>query len=179
MKINNLIFIKSIENILSSNLFLILILFILFFLGITFIRKIIYKISADFKILTHELKREIQSSVQSKFIQLSPEAEVLIQLSIDVWRLEKKIHEVKKQLSDKEKQSFDFSMERIKKQLSKFDIDVKDFTNEKYYEGSNLDVISVVKHKSIKEPVIKETIEPAVLVKGQLVKKAKVILLTN
>ncbi len=179
MKININIISKFIESILSNNLFLLIVFILLFIIGITYIKKLINKISLELKSSSHDIKEEIKTSVQSKFIQLSPETEVLIQLSIDFWRLERKIFGAKKKLTDKEKQSFDFSTSRIKNQLSKFDIEIKDYTQEKYYEGLNVDVISAEKHKTIKEPVIKETIEPAIIVKGQLVKRAKVILFTN
>jgi SepF-like predicted cell division protein (DUF552 family) len=41
----------------------------------------------------------------------------------------------------------------------------------------NLDILSIEKDPSISESVIKETHEPAVLHKGQVVKKAKVVVL--
>jgi preprotein translocase subunit YajC len=176
MKIN-ISWLPFAQNIFSNNLlYLFLILFFLLILYIS-LRRSNNKINKKLKDLTSELKKEIQTSVQSKFIQLSPEAEVLIQIAIDNWRLNKKIVDISKNLSEKEKQSLTFSLDRISKHIAKFDIQVKDYTNEKYYEGLNVDVISVEKHKhSSKESIIKETIEPGVTIKGLLVKKAKVII---
>lgn len=166
------------QNIFSNNLlYLFLILLFLLILYVS-LRSSNNKINKKLKDLTSELKKEIQTSVQSKFVQLSPEAEVLIQIAIDNWRLNKKIVDIAKNLSEKEKQSLTFSLDRINKHIAKFDIEVKDYTNEKYYEGLNVDVISVEKHKQpSSESIIKETIEPGVTIKGLLVKKAKVIVL--
>lgn len=168
------------QNIFSNNfLYLSLILLLLLILYVS-LRRSSNKINKKLKELTSELKKEIQTSVQSKFVQLSPEAEVLIQLAIDHWRLNKKIVDISKSLSEKEKQSLTFSLDRINKHIAKFDIEIKDYTNEKYYEGLNVDVISVEKHDhTSKESIIKDTIDPGVTVKGLLVKKAKVIVLAE
>ena len=50
---------------------------------------------------------------------------------------------------------------------------------QKYNEGLNLDVLNVEKDASVTVPTVKETVEPTVLHKGQVVKKAKIILLSN
>jgi hypothetical protein len=65
----------------------------------------------------------------------------------------------------------------MKRFLDKNDIDVIDYTNKKYNEGLNLDVLAVEKDSNLKEAIIKETHEPAITLKGKIVKKAKVILL--
>ena len=54
-----------------------------------------------------------------------------------------------------------------------------DYTNQKFNDGLNLDILSVEKDPSLPAPIVKETIEPTILVKGQVVRKAKIILLTN
>lgn len=179
MKININIIAKLFYNVFTNNYFLIFVILILFLSLIILIIKLINRVLNNLKIFSQDIKKEIQNSVMTKLIQFSPEVDLLIQLSIDNWRMAKKIKEVEKKLSNKEKLSLNFSMERIEKQLGKFDIEIKDYTNERYYEGLNLDIISSEKHKSIKEPIIKDTIEPAIIVKGQLVKRAKVIILIN
>ena len=54
-----------------------------------------------------------------------------------------------------------------------------DYKNQKYNEGFNIDVLSVEKDEKVLVPTISETIEPSITVKGQLVRKAKVILIKN
>jgi hypothetical protein len=170
---------KLFYDVIANNYFLIFVLTLLFLGLVILLIRLVNKVLNNIKISHEDIKKEIQNSVMTKLIQFSPEVDLLIQLSIDNWRLAKKIKEVERKLSNKEKQTLNFSMERIEKQLGKFDIEIKDYTNERYYEGLNLDVISIEKNKSIKEAIIKDTTEPAVIVKGQLVKKAKVIILTN
>ena len=66
-----------------------------------------------------------------------------------------------------------------KKYLEKYDVSVISYTNQKYNEGLNLDILSIESDSNIFEPTIKETVEPTVMCKGQIIKKAKVILLKN
>lgn len=179
MKINNN-FPSLSHYILSNDFFLLLLILLVFlFLFVMYrgIRKYNNLITIKLGELSTEITKEIKSSVQSKFVQLSPEADVLIQIAIDHWRLNKKVVDNVKSLSEKEKQTLQFSLERIKTNLSKFDIEIKDYTNEKYYEGLNVDIISVEKHKhSSDNPIILDTIDPGVIIKGMLVKKAKVVI---
>jgi len=171
---------RLIENVFSSDLFLIFIFALLLTVCVIYFKRILNRILITINSQSYNLKKEIQTSVQTKFIQLSPEADVLIQLAVDYWRLNKKINSISKNLTEKEKQSLSFTLDRIKKHIDRFDIEIKDYTNEKYYEGLNVEVISVVKHKKpLKDSLIKDTIEPAIIIKGLLVKKAKVIVLTN
>ena len=71
------------------------------------------------------------------------------------------------------------SIQKLKRYLEKYDVEILDYKNQKFNEGLNLDVLSVEKDSSIQEPQIKETIEPTIMLKGQVIRKAKVILLTK
>ncbi len=68
---------------------------------------------------------------------------------------------------------------RSELEREKYDIEIRDYTNQKFNEGLNLDILSVEKDPAIAEPMVKETVEPTILCKGQVVKKAKIILLSN
>jgi hypothetical protein len=67
----------------------------------------------------------------------------------------------------------------LKKYISNYDVEIVDYTNQKFNDGLNLDVLSVEKDPAVASPTVKETVEPTILVKGQVVKKAKIILLSN
>jgi hypothetical protein len=69
------------------------------------------------------------------------------------------------------------SIQKIKRYLDKNDIEIVDHTNQKFNEGRNLDVLAVEKSLDISESIIKETKEPTILHKNQVVHKAKVIIL--
>lgn len=123
------------------------------------------------------LHKHISDSVQSKFIDVSPSTQSLVEAAIEVWRLEKRISKVSKDLSEDQNKAFENSITKLNRFLDKNDITVADYTDQKYNEGLNLDVLSIDKDKNVTESIIKETHEPAVFHKGQLIKKAKVVVL--
>lgn len=129
--------------------------------------------SKHFKLLNNT----IRDSVQSKFIDLSPSSASLIELAVEVWRLEKRLAKAAERLTDDQNKAFENSIAKLRRFLDKNDITFTDYTDQKYNEGLNLDILSIEKDPSISESVIKETHEPAVLHKGQVLKKAKVVVL--
>jgi hypothetical protein len=121
--------------------------------------------------------QNINDSVKSQFINLSPSSQSLVELAVEIWRLEKRLQKSAESLSDDQNKAFQNSIVKMKRYLEKNDIDVVDYTDNKYNEGLNVETLSIEKDSSIAESVIKETHEPAVLHKGQVVKKAKVVVL--
>lgn len=137
------------------------------------------KISSQIHDVYKQLKYEIRTSVQSKFIELSVAMQDLVELAVEIWRMEQRINKASSSFSENHKKGITSSMEKIKRHLNKYDIEVRDYTGQKYNEGLNLDILSVEQDSTTAEPLIKETVEPAVMCKGQLIKKAKVIVLRN
>lgn len=126
------------------------------------------------------LKEEIQASVQTKFLEASLEAKDLMDLAVEVWRIDQKLSKAVGKLGENQSKSLENSMNKIKKFIERYDLEVRDYTGQKYNSGlSAIDVLSVEKDSSISEDTVKETVEPAILLKGQIVKKAKVILLSK
>ncbi len=123
------------------------------------------------------LHKHISDAVQSKFIEITPSAQSMVEAAIEIWRLEKRIAKVSGDLSEDQNKAFENSMTKLKRFLEKNDITVTDYTDQKYNEGLNLDVLNIEKDDNVTESIIKETHEPAVFHKGQLVKKAKVVVL--
>lgn len=123
------------------------------------------------------LHKHISDSVQSNFIDISPTTQSLIEAAIEIWRLEKRISKVSKDLTEDQNKAFENSVSKLNRFLDKNDITFADYTDQKYNEGLNLDVLSIEKDKDTAESIIKETHEPAVFLKGQLIKKAKVVVL--
>lgn len=123
------------------------------------------------------LSRRIYDSVQTKFIEITPSAQNLVDVAVEVWRLERRISKSSKDLSDDQNKAFENSISKLKRFLDKNDITFVDYTDQKYNEGLNLDILNIEKDTNVKESVIKETHEPAVFHKGQLIKKAKVVIL--
>lgn len=132
------------------------------------------------KVLTRNfllLNKQIKDSVQTKFIDISPSTQNIVEVAIEVWRLEKRLNKATSELSDDQNKAFENSISKLKRFLDKNDITFTDYTDQKYNEGLNLDVLNIEKDNSVTESVIKETHEPAVFHKGQLIKKAKVVVL--
>ncbi|HEY4963401.1 MAG TPA: hypothetical protein VIH90_01765 [Candidatus Saccharimonadales bacterium] len=124
-----------------------------------------------------QLNKNIKNTVEPKFLDLSPSTSSLVELAIEVWRVEKRLAKAAESLTDDQNKAFENSTAKLRRFLDKNDITFTDYTDQKYNEGLNLDILSIEKDPSITESVIKETHEPAVLHKGQVVKKAKVVVL--
>ena len=126
------------------------------------------------------LKDEIKASVQTKFLAVSPNVKDLVEIANEIWRMESRINKSKESFGEDLHRVLLNSFQRIKRLLEKNDLEVRDYTGQKYNSGlSGVDVISVEKDKKAKEEIIKETVEPSILLKGQIVKKAKVIIISN
>lgn len=123
------------------------------------------------------LSRRIHDSVQTKFLELTPTTSSLVELAIEVWRIEKRLAKAESSLNEDQNKAFGNSIAKLHRYLDKNDITIADYTDQKYNEGLNLDILSIEKDSSITESIIKETHEPAVMHKGQLIKKAKVVVL--
>jgi hypothetical protein len=121
------------------------------------------------------LQKQINTSVVPKSLTLSPGAESLSELAVELWRLEKRLTKAGEKLSEDENKAFQNSLVKLRRYLEKNDIAVIDYTGQNYNEGLNLDILSMEKAPDIKQSIIHETHEPAVTHKGILIKKAKVI----
>lgn len=125
-----------------------------------------------------ETRKDIESAVTPKFIDVSPQLKDLIELTIEIWRLENRINK-NLNIQDSQKEILKNSIQKVKRYLEKNDIEALDYTGKKFNEGRNLEILAVEKDPTIKEPIIKETKEPTVMCKGQVVRNGKVIILTN
>lgn len=122
------------------------------------------------------INKQIKDSVQTRFIELAPSTKSLIDVAVEVWRLEKRTTKVVDKLSEDQNKAFENTVNKLKRFLDKNDLTYEDYTDQKYNEGLNFEVLSIEKNDSINESIVKETHEPAVFHKGQLIKKAKVVI---
>jgi hypothetical protein len=122
------------------------------------------------------LRREIRESVEPNFIKIEPSAESLANLAVEVWRLSKKLEEAKSSLSDDLNQKMQNSVTKFERFLAKHDLEVKEYTGQKYNPGMNLDILNTEKNPGSEQSIISQTHEPAVMHLGTLIKKAKVII---
>jgi len=107
---------------------------------------------------------------------ITPSTQDMVDLAIELWRLENKLTKVKDKLSDDENKALNNSLDRIKRFLSKNDLEVIDYTGQNYNKNMVVDVLHTDKDPSLKHNIIFQTHEPAVLHLGKLYRKAKVII---
>ncbi|MCX6757237.1 MAG: hypothetical protein NTW35_03815 [Candidatus Nomurabacteria bacterium] len=132
-----------------------------------------------FEELHKKIREDIKFAISPKFIELSMGVNELVDLAVEIWRIEQRIIKVTDILPENQKKGLENSISKLKRYISNYDIEVIEYTNQKFNDGLNLDILSVEKDPNIEISIVKETVEPTVLVKGQVVKKAKVILLSK
>jgi hypothetical protein len=124
-----------------------------------------------------ENQKDTKSDMTVKFLNISIATKDLIDLGIDIWRMEQRLNKVVQSLPENSQDLLNNSIQKIKRYLDKNDIEIVDHTNQKYNDGRNLDVLAVENSSDILESIIKETKEPTILHKNQVVHKGKVIVL--
>jgi hypothetical protein len=133
------------------------------------------------KKLVNQYHGEIQKVIESEKIQKVINEPIatkdLMNLGIDVWRMEQRVNKIMKTMPGTSQDLMKNSIQKIKRYLDKNDIEIVDYTNQKFNEGRNLDILAVEKSSNILESIIKETKEPTILHKNQVVNKGKVIIL--
>ena len=124
-----------------------------------------------------ELRKDIHLVMASKFPNVSMQTNDLIELAIDIWRVEQKINQFSLSLPENQGELFRKSFQKLKRYLDKNDIEIVDYKGQKFNDGLNVDILAVEKDPTIAESIVKETKEPTILLKGQVVRRAKVIVL--
>ncbi len=124
-----------------------------------------------------EVRKDIQSAVVPKFLNVSIQVNDLVEHAIELWRLQNRINKMLENIPENQREIISNSLKKLMRYLEKNDIEIVDYTNQKFNEGRNLDILAVEKDENASEPVIKETKEPTILFKGQVIRKGKVIVL--
>lgn len=123
-------------------------------------------------------------SIDKSDINKAPQVEFSITDIIDfassIWSIQNKFEKINLEESISGKtRAITSNINKILNLLNDKDIEIIDFTNKKFNEGLNVDILSYEKNNEILEPYIKETVVPAVIYKGSIIQKAKVIVETN
>jgi molecular chaperone GrpE (heat shock protein) len=126
-----------------------------------------------------KIKEDIKYAVAPKFIELSLGVNDLVDLAVEIWRMEQRIAKSVSSLPENQLKGLENSVQKLRRYLEKYDIEIVDYKNQKYNDGLNLDILSMEKDPTLLESMIKETVEPTIMCKGQVVRKAKIILISN
>lgn len=148
----------------------VVVLTVLFLLGQRKIQRVFF---TSLQKLHSDIQQEIKHAVAPNFINLAPNTDDFIQFAIEVWRLEQRIGKSKEALPENQQRGFENSLQKMKRYLEKYDLAIVDYTGQKFNEGLNLDVLS---GKVSNEAIIVETVEPTIMYRGQVLRKAKIVL---
>ena len=152
---------------------------VLAMVSLALISSLIIVTNKNITALHKSLTDQIKFSVTPKHLDMSENVKGLIALSIEIWKISKRINSVAPELKDNQISALNSSIQKLQKYLDRNDIEIIDHEGQKYNDGINLDVLSVEKDLSLKYPIIKETVEPSIIYKGNIVHKAKIILLSS
>ena len=121
-------------------------------------------------------ERQIKRSIEPKSLDILPSAKNMIDLAVELWKLDKRMKNIPGKLSDDEKKLLGNSLDRLKRFLQVNDIKTEDYEGLVYNEGMNVKVMHVEKEHNVPRSIIGETIKPAIGRKGVLVSQAEVVI---
>ena len=99
----------------------------------------------------------------------------LIELALAFWSIKKYSNKLISENKLEEKsRPLRSNLSKFESLLNSLNVKIIDYTNQKYNEGMNVDIIDTVKSDT-SESFIKETIEPSITINDILVKRARVI----
>ena len=126
------------------------------------------------KKIEKKLKQESVSIISIEGVKI----EDFIQVLIESWRTKKRLYKNESSFSEQLLKWFDFSYQKILWITKSYNVDIKDIDWEKYFEEMNgIEIISAdIDESSGNQVIIKEVIEPIVMLNWKLYKKGKVII---
>lgn len=129
--------------------------------------------------LDRTIAEGMMRSAASQDMDLSLKSSDLVDLAVEVWRIEQRIVKSAAGIQEVQLKGLKNSLLKMRRFLEKNGLEIVDYKNTKYNEGLNCDILSIEKDSTLAEPQVKEVVEPAILSQGQVVRKAKIILLSN
>ena len=123
-----------------------------------------------------ETGKDTLSVTATQFVNISVQTKDLIELAVVIWRMEQRLNKIMSFIPANQKELFEISIQKLKNYLNKNDIEIIDHTNQIFNEGRNLDIIAVEKGFDASKSIIKQTVEPTIICKNQVVHKGKVII---
>lgn len=122
---------------------------------------------------------QLEPASQVIFVDLSPKSADLVELAVEIWRIQNRIGKAGSDLQEIQKRGLESSVQKLQKYLDTFRIAIVDHANQKYNEGMNVDVLSFEIDPEVAFPLIKETIEPSITCEGKVIRKGKVVVIKN
>jgi molecular chaperone GrpE (heat shock protein) len=116
-------------------------------------------------------------AIQSSQVSLLPAAQGsgLIDHAVAIWRLENNIQPYICDEEDRVAKKLKSSMHKVKQFLGKNQVEIIDYTGQRYNDGMNIEILSQESDAGTVSPIITETFSPEVRWNGNIIKKAQVI----
>ncbi len=133
--------------------------------------------------MSKRIRKKIEKKLKQESVSIinnfeGIKIEDFIKVLIEAWRIKKRLYKNESSLSEQLQKWFDFSYEKILWITKNYNIEIKDIQWEKYFEEMNgIEIISAeIDEDSDNQVIIKEVIEPIVMLNWKLYKKGKVII---
>ena len=68
--------------------------------------------------------------------------EEIVDLAVEVWRMEQRLSKASENIPEIHQRSLSNSINRLKSYLNKYDVEIHDYTGQKYNDGLNFDILS-------------------------------------
>ncbi len=166
---------------MTLNLILVLVtLNVLVLLGIGFVVFLIQssKRGGDHEELFSKINQSLKFSLEP-MSEIPLGVEEIVELATEVWKIEQRISKASENMAEIHQKALSNSINRLKNYLNKYDVEIQEYTGQKYNDGLNFDILSREQDPTLEFAVIKETVEPTIICRGRVVKRAKVILASN
>lgn len=111
-----------------------------------------------------------------KYVDFKPDTKNLIELANCYWAMEKNFSKYEEELSDNNKRRLKNSLRKIESYLQNSDVDIKDYTGRQYIDGLNVEIVEKEIDEKTKKPTVSDVIKPAILYRGSLVQRSRVII---
>jgi len=109
-------------------------------------------------------------------IDISFTAEKMKDLAVATWNLKRHISKLSGELELGDRtRAVEGYIRRIENIYLSEGMTLEDYTGRKLIDGMNVDTVAVERTEGIRENRVKETVEPAVLYKGEIISRAKIV----
>lgn len=134
--------------------------------------------NGDYSDLYERIKNDIKFTFEP-MVDIPLGVDEIVELATEVWRIEQRLTKASENIPEIHQRSLSNSISRLKSYLSKYDVEIYDYTGQKYNDGLNFDILSREQDPALESPIVKETVEPTITCRGKVVKRAKIILASN
>lgn len=134
--------------------------------------------NGDYSDLYERIKNDIKFTFEP-MVDIPLGVDEIVELATEVWRIEQRLNKASENIPEIHQRSLSNSISRLKSYLSKYDVEIHDYTGQKYNDGLNFDILSREQDPTLESPIVKETVEPTITCRGKVVKRAKIILASN